>query len=241
MDWPRLTSLRGVDVAGLQITKVNLRICRFAGTRNLDQLQIEGEALFARARGWWHARRRLLADEVDWRLAHLRPWSPRGWHHQDSPLFPSKPTTVLASAQIAALYRELRKEREDAKDEPGAADFYYGECEMRRHDTSAPIAERLVLWFYWFLSGYGLRAWRAVTALVLLIVLAGIGFASWGFPNTVDLSDAIRFSARSATALLRGPDQTLTPSGEWLEIGLRLAGPLLLGLAIVSIRGRVRR
>jgi hypothetical protein len=44
------------------------------------------------------------------------------------------------------------KGREDAKDEPGAADFYYGECEMRRHDLDAPRAERLVLWAYWLLS-----------------------------------------------------------------------------------------
>jgi hypothetical protein len=30
------------------------------------------------------------------------------------------------------LYRALRKGREDTKDEPEAADFYYGEVEMRR-------------------------------------------------------------------------------------------------------------
>ena len=39
---------------------------------------------------------------------------------------------MLEPGQIAGLYRELRKGREDAKDEPGAADFYYGEMEMRR-------------------------------------------------------------------------------------------------------------
>jgi predicted hotdog family 3-hydroxylacyl-ACP dehydratase len=36
-------------------------------------------------------------------------------------------------AQAAAAYRALRKSREDNKDEPGAAEFYYGEMEMRRH------------------------------------------------------------------------------------------------------------
>jgi hypothetical protein len=35
---------------------------------------------------------------------------------------------------VAPLYRALRKAQEDAKDEPGAADFYYGEMEMRRQD-----------------------------------------------------------------------------------------------------------
>ena len=71
------------------------------------------------------------------------------------------------------LYRELHKGREDAKDEPGAADFYYGEMEMRRHDPGTPTAERLVLWAYWLLSGYALRAWRALAALVLVVILAG--------------------------------------------------------------------
>jgi hypothetical protein len=81
---------------------------------------------------------------------------------------------------LAALYRELRKGREDAKDEPGAADFYYGECEMRRHDPTTPRAERLVLWLYWLVSGYALQASRAVLAWAFLVVagaviLAGIG------------------------------------------------------------------
>jgi hypothetical protein len=37
----------------------------------------------------------------------------------------------LVLFDIAGLYRALRKGREDARDEPGAADFYYGEMEMR--------------------------------------------------------------------------------------------------------------
>jgi hypothetical protein len=40
-----------------------------------------------------------------------------------------RPRLVLFD--IAGLYRALRKGREDARDEPGAADFYYGEMEMR--------------------------------------------------------------------------------------------------------------
>jgi hypothetical protein len=175
----------------------------------------------------------------------------------------------LTPAQLAALYRELRKGREDAKDEPGAADFYYGEMEMRRCDHATPWVERLVLWLYWLVSGYALRAWRALTVLAAVVLLAAVAFALWGFPSSepgfravrVDargalvyqqqpagappgvqrLPAAVRFSARSATALLRGPDRALTPLGEWLEIALRFLGPVLLGLAVVSVRGRVRR
>jgi len=141
---------------------------------------------------------------------------------------------------------------------------------MRRRDPGTSRSERFVLWMYWLLSGYALRAWRALAALaVVVVVLAGVALAFWGFPGGTPtfrpaalapggalvyerqpaqppsgparLPDAIRFSARSATALLRGPDRPLTPVGEWLEIGLRFAGPVLLGLAVVSVRGRVRR
>jgi hypothetical protein len=68
----------------------------------------------------------------------------------------------LRPAAVAALYRQVRESLEDGKNEPGAADFYYGECEMRRHDTTRPLGERALLTAYWALSGYGLCAARAV-------------------------------------------------------------------------------
>ncbi|MGW0500671.1 hypothetical protein ACWD0Z_36140 [Streptomyces sp. NPDC003007] len=43
----------------------------------------------------------------------------------------------------------MRKAFEDGKNEPGAADFHYGECEMPRHDTTGTIrGERRLLWGY---------------------------------------------------------------------------------------------
>jgi hypothetical protein len=57
-----------------------------------------------------------------------------------------------------------------------------------------------------------------------------------------ELPTAIRFSAQSVTALLRGPEvPSLSAVGEWLHIALRLLGPVLLGLAVLSVRGRVKR
>lgn len=174
----------------------------------------------------------------------------------------------MEPARLAALYRELRKGREDAKDEPGAADFYYGECEMRRHDPGTPRAERFVLWLYWLTSGYGLRAWRALaTFAVLLVVAAGLftfggGFASStttgsGSPPTsttprsapvtttatadTSFGGALVYSARTVIGLTRDPQPRLTRFGDVVQILLRLVGPVLLGLAILSIRGRVKR
>jgi uncharacterized protein YjbI with pentapeptide repeats len=267
---PRLLSVRRADVAGLRLADVDLRACRFAGAHHLDRLRIEGAPLFARTAGWWRARRKTIAEEQHWRADGPGRWRTAGWYPPAcQPPASIEPGVVVEPARLAALYRELRKGREDAKDEPGAADFYYGECEMRRRDPGTSRAERLVLWTYWLLSGYALRAWRALAALAAVVVLAGVALAFWGFPGEAPtfrpaaldpggalvyeqqpvqpppgpgrLPDAIRFSARSATALLRGPDRPLTPLGEWLDIGLRFAGPVLLGLAVLSVRGRVRR
>lgn len=54
----------------------------------------------------------------------------------------------MTPGRLAAPYRALRKAQEDSKNEPGAADFYYGEMELRRLDPQTPWAERVVLWPY---------------------------------------------------------------------------------------------
>lgn len=72
-------------------------------------LKMEGEvdagggATFAKPVGWWRSRRQMLAEEGQ---AH--------W------------------AQVATVYRALRKSFEDSKNEAGAGDFYCGEMECRR-------------------------------------------------------------------------------------------------------------
>jgi hypothetical protein len=79
-----------------------------------------------------------------------------------------QPLSELEPGRIAGIYRQLRKSREDSKDEPGANDFYYGEMEMRRR--SGPLAERSILRLYWLVSRYGLRAspiFRVTKGLVL--------------------------------------------------------------------------
>ena len=143
------------------------------------------------------------------------------------------------------LYRELHKGREDAKDEPGAADFYYGECEMRRHDPGSPWAERLVLGAYWLLSGYALRAWRALAALAVVIGLVGVGFSRIGFHHPHPSQLVSWLYALQASVSLEGKARQLsgqlTLPGELLRVGLRFTGLVLLALAVLSVQGRVRR
>jgi uncharacterized protein YjbI with pentapeptide repeats len=246
---PRLQSIRRADVAGLHLADVDLRACRFAGAHNLDRLRIEGAPLFARTAGWWRARRKTLAEEQHWRADRPGRWWPAGWYPRacQPPASPkAEAPEVVEPARLAAVYRELRKGREDTKDEPGAADFYYGEMEMRRLDQqTTPWAERAILWLYWLVSGYGLRGLRALAWLIVVIVgLAGllqlIGF-NGGDPG---FRDAVIYAAQT-TISMPSANQALTEqvswAGEVLRIVLRLAGPLLLGLTLLSIRGRVRR
>jgi uncharacterized protein YjbI with pentapeptide repeats len=246
---PRLLSLCRADVAGLRLNNVDLQACRFNGAHNLDKLRIEGEPLLARTRGWWRARRKTLAEEQQWRASRPGRWRPGGWYPRacqpPASIKVLDPHASLAPVHLAALYRELRKAREDAKDEPGAADFYYGEMELRRHNRGAPLAERLVLWLYWLVSGYGLRglralAWLAVAVIALAALLQSVGFNGGDPP----FRDVLIYAAQSTVSVVSG-NKALTDhmswAGEVLRIILRLVGPLLLGLALLAVRNRVKR
>jgi hypothetical protein len=262
---PTLMSVQRANVANLTVSRTDLTACRFAEANNLDQLRLEGGARFSSVpRGFRRSRRQVVAEEYEWRASRRA----KGWAKPYWPPWTPRPDP-LSPSQIAGIYRALRKGREDRKDEPGAADFYYGEMEMRRHDPVASRPERLVLFLYWLLSGYALRASRAVTGLALVIVLFAILFQAVGFapaepslrvkgvspsgaviykqpedkaPSSVKSAiEAIAYSAGSTVAIVSGPERKLTTIGQCLRILLRLIGPILLGLSVLSIRGRVKR
>ena len=287
---PQLLSLRRADVAGLGLSNVSAADCRFAGAHNLDKLRLESDVSIATAPspvglgGRRGGGREVIAEERAWRVDPQRAdRSRRRWVDLD-PRWPGwlgdKPD-VLGPGQIAGLYRALRKGREDVKDEPGAADFYYGEMEMRCHrpvnsrnagdQSNATVqgrVERGILTAYWLVSGYGLRASRALATLLLILALATVGFVTVGFaPSTTTAyqqvtlpsggtryepreirgappgwAEAATYSVQSTTSLLRAPtNEPLTESGRIIEITVRLLGPVLLGLALLALRGRVKR
>ncbi|MFE7567953.1 pentapeptide repeat-containing protein [Streptomyces sp. NPDC057539] len=178
----RMASLRGVDAAHLVLADVDLSGCLFTGTVHLDQLRLEGTCSFGRVppRTHWRywrpirfTQRRTLAEEQHWRAT--QPTAVPGWNVA---VFGAE---NVGPAQLEPVYRALRKAFEDSKNEPGAADFYYGEMEMRRHDrTGTTRAQRGLLHGYWLLSGYNLRAsralgWLATTMLITIVLLMGFG------------------------------------------------------------------
>lgn len=273
----RVASLRGVDAAHLVLNNVGLTDCLFAGTVHLDQLRLEGLYVFAttptglRRRGVvpvrWTARR-TLAEEHHWRATH--PTRAGGWTPAPDREVPLKP------AALAPVYRQLRKAFENGKHEPGAADFYYGEMEMRRRAHDIPRSERALLTTYWALSGYGLRASRALGWLLGGIAATVLVMTLWGLPMddpspkstgtltgssvtlTTDTPEPVNpdgpYHERLSTkrfekalrvvvnsVVFRSSGQNLTSAGTYTEMAARLVEPALLGLAVLAIRGRVKR
>jgi uncharacterized protein YjbI with pentapeptide repeats len=211
---PRVRSLSRANVANLTIADCDLRQCQFVGAHNLEGLRFEVADLGRTRRP--KTVRRLIADEEG---------------------------GTASADQLAPTYRALRKGREDSKDEPGAADFYYGEMEARRR--AATGFDRYLLAAYWLVSGYGLRAWRAVAALSVTVLLFAWGFQAWGFEPDKGFWKSLLFSAESTTSLFRTPlppdGAHLRDGGHVLQMGLRLLGPLFFGLALLAVRGRVKR
>ncbi|MFF9771880.1 pentapeptide repeat-containing protein [Streptomyces sp. NPDC014636] len=286
----RVLSVQGVDAAHLVLTNTDVSDCLFSGAFHLDQIRLEGHTTFAspptgwRRHGVWPAcwsRRRTLAEEHQWRAFNARQpalddgdtpatgqWRPGPYH--------AYPDLIPGPMDVAALYRQLRKAFEDSKNEPGAADFYYGECEMRRHDcTGTPKSERRLLWGYWLLSGYGLHAIRALGWLLAAMALTVLLLMGFGLPTHApdpsttgtlhgskislttktpdpalngDWGDRMTWArAENATrvavnsVVFRSSGQNLTTAGTCIEMASRLLEPTLLALAVLALRGRIKR
>jgi uncharacterized protein YjbI with pentapeptide repeats len=258
---PRLITLRGAHVAALSLSDIELHACRFFGAYGLESLSIGANCGWARSPQRYGARE-LLAEEYHWRANNgrvrtQRRWQKSDWHSRTGapgwlagrdlsrPLADGE-TGDLRPRQIAALYRALRKAREDGKDEAGASDLYFGEMEMRRHGaaSTASLSDRFVLGLYGLSSGYGLRASRALGWLLLVVFAASLGLWAWGFDHDQSYSRALLVGFESTSSLLRAPDARKfepTGAGEVIQIVLRLLGPLLLGLALLAVRARVKR
>ncbi|MFI6340778.1 pentapeptide repeat-containing protein [Streptomyces sp. NPDC050535] len=273
----RIMNLHGVDAAHLVISNVDLAMCHFTGTVHLDQIRLEGDCSFNRTpsttywRSWRPVRftqRRTLFEEHIWRST--QPAAAPGWNTRVSG------DLYVGPAQLAPVYRALRKAFEDGKNEPGAADFYYGEMEMRRHDRTGPTrAERGLLHGYWLLSGYGLRAsralgWLAAAMLITIVLLMGFGLpdkdpkqeATGHVPpgggrvtfeiekNDPKNPTGLRLTGKRFekalnvtlnSVVFRSSGQGLTTAGTYIEMASRVTEPILLGLAVLAIRNRVKR
>ncbi|MCF3939567.1 pentapeptide repeat-containing protein [Gordonia tangerina] len=264
-------SLKRAHIAGTTLSGMALRACTFTGADGLDKLIITGEGILTNNRGekdktrpwpaygrkWWRTGRRVLHDERGLRDPHATTDA------TDTSGEPATtPTAPLTHRNVSATYRSLRKALEDSKDEPGAADFYYGEMETRRLAATPFSVERSLLTLYGLVSGYGLRAWRALASLVALVGVASLcfirgdnPFIPWEWvrtttPATTPVIDPdsvvwpLAFGAQETIALFRPAGAvgvTLVGFGVVVDIIVRILGPVLLALAVLAIRNRTKR
>lgn len=249
----RVRSVRGVDAEHLTLADADLSRCLIYGLRRPDQLRLAGHCQFAPTPRGWHLRwrflpwrwtsREALYEEQLWRRTSVT--AALGWRTgTDTADDSGAELDAPEPAGLAVLYRQLRQAVEDARNEPGAADLYYGEMEMRRLSTQR-WDERWLLTMYWLVSGYGLRASRSILVLIGLVAGAAVVLQQAGFPgrHLPGYLDCLLYAAGSVLSLsLTGhlPAQ-LTDWGQAVRIALRIGGPVLLGLGALAIRGRVKR
>lgn len=238
----KIVSLDRTRVDRLTLQELDLSECSFAQLHSLDDVLIAGRGQLGLApevvEGSY--RREVLADEVVRRATTQREmldWAPVSWRCPPG----LEGQTALEPQTIAELYRAMRKSREDSNDYPGAGDFYYGEMEMRREGASN-LVERGVLTLYWLVSGYGLRAARALVAFLLMVLLLAVGFQTIGLEDPEGFSQTLAWTLSTSISLTRSVEQvSLTPTGAYLNVLARVLGPVLLALFVLALRSRVRR
>ncbi|MGI8332536.1 pentapeptide repeat-containing protein [Actinomadura scrupuli] len=183
-----VVSLRGMDAERLVLTDVDLSRCRFTGIHRLDQIKFDGRCVFATDPS---GARQVLVEEHHWRHDQQSRRAERWTAAPDG-------VEVVGPDRLQVLYRQLRKAFEEGKNEPGAADFYYGEMEMRRAVMRDNLRregllaivqrgrrpDRWILNAYWATSGYALRARRALICLAGVVAATIVTLTLWGFPAT---------------------------------------------------------
>lgn len=239
-------AIENADCGHLTLSSLDLTTCRFYASHDLQDIVLEPTVSLSPVPGGIRSQRRCIADEISWRAKNSH-WRAKDWssllptpenqrvHHPSA-----AETPALTPAQVASVYRSLRKSVEAQSDEPGACDFYYGEMEMRRHDYTKSAWERVLIWAYWLISGYGLRGFRSLLWLLILLAAGSLLMNEFGLKGPHSLPASIVAAAQSIIPGL-SVSARLTDNGSALEIVLRIFGPVLLALTALALRNRIRR
>jgi hypothetical protein len=75
-------------------------------------------------------------------------------------------------------------------------------------------------------------------ALFVTVACGAVLLDAFGLPKG---RSSMLVAVESSISLLRAPETSLPAGGEVVTIALRLLGPLFFGLALLSLRGRIKR
>lgn len=246
----RLVSLRSAALeAPLVIGDgVDLGGCRLSHATGLERLRI------AAADPMWriYRGRQVVADELE------------AVRHVGSVALPPVPRDVegegisplkVTAKTVELVYRQLRTALESTKAFSAAADFFYGEMEMRRLAARRISAERALLALYKLTCGYGVRASRALVTYVAVLLLTGLALryrTSWFVAdppkvtaspglNLSDYWDCVAIAARNSVTFFGGSSEGWTAAGVALMFVVRLIGPAAFAFMLLALRSRVQR
>lgn len=110
------------------------------------------------------------------------------------------------------------------------------------------MIEWFVLAAYRAMSGYGLRSWRALAWFVAVAIVGTAAFDINGLDldltavtDRASIDETFTFSVRSMVSFFSPPAAELKVAEQWIQLGLRFAGPILLAQAVLALRERVAR
>jgi hypothetical protein len=170
------------------------------------------------------------------------------WALANPPATLNRPPSAIPANEIASIYRRLRSNLEQSNNRPAAGPFYEGEMTARRAASSWRSADWWTISMYWAMSGYGLRAKRAFSWFIVIALIGTAMFMLNGFD--LDPSEGVleaswaagfTFTVRSMVSFFSPPEADLGVAGEWVQIMLRVLGPLLIAQVVLAVRERVAR
>lgn len=177
--------------------------------------------------------------------AHLFERNPDGLANP-----PAASDQEVPPLEMASIYRQMRTNLESRQNRSAAGIFYRGEMDSRRRAAkdSRQWAEWLVLSAYRIMSGYGLRAWAAAAWFGALAAVTTWWFTRDGLDldttagvDPASISEGVLFSVRSMVAFFSPPDAQLSQPDQWIQLGLRFLGPVLIAQAVLAVREHVAR
>lgn len=245
-----IIDLTNADVNHMSLTNVNLRRCSFYGAHGLSSIELDPSVSLATTR-FPLGKRRYIADELAWRRSRPR-WLSLGWQIDDTFVgqsappqkkWPPKRIVVLkprSALEVATTYRDIRRSFESRSDMSGAADFYYGEMEMRRH--WARFAEKEMLTIYKYISGYGLKPLNAFAGWTLAIVTAtSLIHSNSLLGEFTPIGESLIFTIRASIPGIQTIPKDLTTSLLAIETALRIWGTFTGAMFVLAIRNRLLR
>jgi hypothetical protein len=195
----------------MSLSDVDLRACRFFGAHGPESLSIEASCQVATypacaplQRPRDDRRRTLLCRDSSWEHPSIQP--PPWLKGRDGQNSCSRRRSPHCTGRYGTLARTTKTKRAPAT---------CTTARWMRRKTSLPErgqrgrvrarSDRAILTAYWLVCGYGLKASRALIALLAAVAAGSLGLWAWGFTSDPPYTRALLYGIESISSLFRVP------------------------------------